>query len=145
MVSISAAVMMPERALTRISLPIRLTVRPYICLTSSSESVLPSLVVELGKRGELLVNDGLVAVAPRNGGLEIVRNDRHGNAAEEVERILTCQDKILFLLRPDCFAVRKLAAGKDGDEDFHGRDLSCDGICHLEPVSGKVNIHLIAG
>ena len=28
----------------------------------------------------------------------IVRNDGHGNSAEEVECILACQDKVLFLL-----------------------------------------------
>lgn len=101
-------------------------------------------VIELGERGELLVDDRLVFVAAGHRRLQVVRDKGHRHPAEKVKRILAGPDQIFLLLGPYRLAIRKLAAWQNRDEHFHVADLTCHGICDLESVSGEVDIHLIA-
>lgn len=64
---------------------------------------------------------------------------------EVFERVLAGFDQIFLTLRPYCLAVRVVAEWKYGDEHFRPLDLSCHFVHHFQPVSGKVDIHLVGG
>ena len=55
-------------------------------------------VIELGHAGKIIVDDGLVAVTLCDCGFQIVRDDCHGRASEEVEGVLAGGNQVLLLL-----------------------------------------------
>lgn len=61
--------------------------------------------VVLGKGGELLIDDRLIAVAPGDGRLKIVCNDCGGHTLEVLEGVLAGLDQVLFFLRPYSLTV----------------------------------------
>lgn len=76
-------------------------------------------VIELSHAGKVLVDDRLIAVAAGYGRLEVVRDDGHGCASEEMERILARGYQVLLLLGPGCLAIGIVAAWQDGNEHLH--------------------------
>ena len=101
--------------------------------------------VMLGERREVVVYHRLVAVAAGHRGPQVVRNDRHGDSAEETQRVLAGLYQVLLALRPNCLAVCVVAARKNGHEDLHAPCFPGRLIDHLQSVTGKVDVHLVSG
>ena len=101
--------------------------------------------VMFGKSFEVSVNDRFVAVTAEDGGLQVVRHYGHGRASEKMQRILTGGDKVFLTLGADGLAIGIVAARQDGDKHFHLPDFSRQLVRNLKPVTGKVNVHLVAG
>ncbi len=101
--------------------------------------------VVFGKGGEVGIDHGFVAVAARDGRLQIVGDYRHWRASVEMYGILARLYHIFLFLCPHRLAVRVLAAWKYRHKDLCLSDFGCKLVNDLQPVAREVDIHLVAG
>ena len=62
-----------------------------------------------------------------------------------MQRILTGGDKVFLRQGTDYLAIGIMAARQDDDKHLHLLDFPHELACNLKPVSGKVNVYLVAG
>ena len=62
-----------------------------------------------------------------------------------MQRILTGGDKVFLTLRADGLAIGLVTARQNGDKHFHLPDFSREPVRNLKPVTGKVDVDLVAG
>src|SRR5690606_30159217 len=98
--------------------------------------------------GEVLetpVDVRLIFAGPFHSGLQVVRNDRLGNATEKTQGICAAGNQLAPLLALAGLYVGVVAAGKDGNEYFHGNKFTGLPIGDMQLIPREINEHLLAG
>lgn len=101
--------------------------------------------VMLGKSGEIVIDDGLVAVASCDGRLQIVGDYCRRSPFEIQHGIPASLDQVFLALQLYGLTVGVMTERKDGSKDFGLLRLACHLIDNFKPVTGKINIHLVCG
>jgi hypothetical protein len=96
---------------------------------------------ELGVRG---VEDRLVAVGTGDAGLEVVRHDQAGAAAEEGERVDVRRDPVGQLLGRQRLGIGVVRRPEDRHEELGLRHLAGGGIDDRDGLAGEVDEQLLA-
>ncbi|ETD18785.1 hypothetical protein HMPREF1199_01604 [Hoylesella oralis CC98A] len=101
--------------------------------------------VMFGKGSEIVIDDGLVAVASCDGRFQIVGDYCRRSPFKIQHGILASLDQVFLALRPYGLTVGVMTEQKDGNKDFGLFCLAGHLINYFKPVTGKVNVHLVCG
>ena len=101
--------------------------------------------VILGKRGEMMIDERVVAVGWCEGRVEIVGEDRGRKGLKILDGIVRWVYEVLVGLRGEGLGVGIMGEGKDGEKEVGFVGVGGDLMKELKGVRGKVNIDVVGG